>query len=222
MSKEFFQDKNIFTPRIYAYSDSNPQYRGLLKIGYTIRSAEERIKEQYPTLRPGKSPYRIELDRSSSRKDGSFFTDKEIHNHLRSKGIPNPSGEWFRCNVKVIASAISHIAKIENFIEERSLSFSMRPEQKEAVKKTKNYFLSIKKKDPKKTPHFLWNAKMRFGKTFTAYQLALAMKWKKILVITFKPAVQSAWEEDVLNHKDFLNWQFISKKNKKKINEKKK
>ena len=48
-------------------------------------------------------------------------------------------------------------------------------------------------------------------KTFTAYQLALEMGWKKLLVLTFKPAVQNAWEEDLLRHKDFQQWQFVSK-----------
>jgi hypothetical protein len=50
---------------------------------------------------------------------------------------------------------------------------------------------------------------MRFGKTFAAYQLAKRMGWRKILVLTFKPAVQSAWEEDLRTHVDFAGWQFI-------------
>ena len=53
---------------------------------------------------------------------------------------------------------------------------------------------------------------MRFGKTFTAYQLAKQMGWKKILVLTFKPAVESAWEEDLMSHVDFTGWQFINRK----------
>ena len=51
---------------------------------------------------------------------------------------------------------------------------------------------------------------MRFGKTFAAYQLAKKMGWRKVLVLTFKPAVQSAWEEDLKCHVDFRGWQFIS------------
>jgi hypothetical protein len=87
----------------------------------------------------------------------------------------------------------------------------MRPEQAQAIEKTVAYFKSYKKDNPKKTPHFLWNAKMRFGKTFAAYQLALKMGWKKVLVLTFKPAVQSAWEDDIKSHIDFKGWQFISR-----------
>ena len=89
-------------------------------------------------------------------------------------------------------------------IQNRVLDFKMRPEQEAAVLKTSNYFKQAKRENKKKTPHFLWNAKMRFGKTFAAYQLAKKEKWKRILILTFKPAVQNAWEEDLLLHKDFL------------------
>ena len=87
----------------------------------------------------------------------------------------------------------------------------MRPEQAEAVSKTITYFKSFSKENKSKTPHFLWNAKMRFGKTFATYQLAKQMGWKKVLVLTFKPAVQNAWEEDLKNHIDFVDWQFLSR-----------
>ena len=50
---------------------------------------------------------------------------------------------------------------------------------------------------------------MRFGKTFTSYKLAEQMKWKKVLILSFKTAVEESWEEDLLSHKDFKSWQFI-------------
>ena len=87
----------------------------------------------------------------------------------------------------------------------------MRPEQKAAVEKTAAYFESIKKDNVIKFPKFLWNCKMRFGKTFTTYQLAKKMNYKKILILTFKPAVVTAWQEDLNTHIDFEGWQFISK-----------
>ena len=86
----------------------------------------------------------------------------------------------------------------------------MRPEQEAAVEETATYFKSIAERTRNKPPHFLWNAKMRFGKTFTAYQLAKKMGWRKVLVLTFKPAVQNAWEEDSKCHIDFKGWHFIS------------
>ena len=35
------------------------------------------------------------------------------------------------------------------------------------------------------------------------------MSMTKVLVLTFKPAVESAWSEDLLTHVDFEGWQFI-------------
>lgn len=54
---------------------------------------------------------------------------------------------------------------------------------------------------------------MCFGKTFTAYQFAKAMDYKRVLVLTFKPAVEDSWREDLLSHVDFEGWQFTSKVN---------
>jgi hypothetical protein len=89
----------------------------------------------------------------------------------------------------------------------------MRPEQKKAVEKTIQFYNNEKKENPNSTPKFLWNAKMRFGKTFASYQLAKRMKLNKILVLTFKPAVETSWEEDLLTHINFEGWQFISNHN---------
>ncbi len=211
MSQEFFPKRPQTSPTIYAYEDTNPQYKGLLKIGYTTVDAKTRVAQQYPTLRPGPLPYKIVMEESAIRSDGSAFTDKDVHRFLKKLGFINPNGEWFKCQVKDVRAAIFALATGELNEENRSETFSMRPEQAEAVDKTVYYFKSFKKENPDKTPHFLWNAKMRFGKTFATYQLAKKMGWKKILVLTFKPAVQSAWEEDLSNHVDFKGWQFISR-----------
>ena len=53
---------------------------------------------------------------------------------------------------------------------------------------------------------------MRFGKTFASYQLAKKMGLSRILILTFKPAVESAWREDLVSHIDFEGWQYISNK----------
>ena len=60
-------------------------------------------------------------------------------------------------------------------------------------------------------PRFLWNAKMRFGKTFTTYQLAKKLGAKRVLVVTFKPAVEDAWQTDLESHVDFDGWQYLSR-----------
>ncbi len=209
--KEIFPQRPEVKPIIYAYEDTNPQYKGLLKVGYTTKSAQERVAEQYPTVRPGPLPYRIVLEESAMRGDGSSFTDHDVHRYLRLIGIKNPEGEWFQCSVEKVKAAVLAVKRGELNEESRTLDFSMRPEQKEAVKKAMVYFKSFKKENPRKTPHFLWNAKMRFGKTFASYQLAKSMGWSKVLILTFKPAVQSAWEEDLKSHIDFKGWQFISR-----------
>lgn len=207
---DFFPQRPKSKPTIYAYEDTNPQYAGLLKIGYTTIDVTARVAQQYPTLRPGKLPYRIVFEESAMRSDGSIFTDREVHQYLRRKKIKNPEGEWFECVVKDIKAATIAVSLGQANEEDRFLDFKMRPEQTEAVAKTAAYFKSFKKESPNKTSHFLWNAKMRFGKTFAAYQLAKKMGWRRILVLTFKPAVQNAWEEDLKCHVDFKGWQFIS------------
>ena len=110
---------------------------------------------------------------------------------MKSRGYKNIKGEWFLCNVNDVKSAIKSIASGGIDFDGRLFDFGMRPEQKKAVKVTSEYFKKSNK-SKNRTPKFLWNAKMRFGKTFTTYQLANVMGWKKILVLTFKPAVQNA------------------------------
>jgi hypothetical protein len=211
MSNKFFPKRVESSPAIYAYEDTNPQYAGLLKVGYTSVNAQERVAQQYPTLRPGDSPYKILLEESAMRNDGTSFSDHDVHRVLRKKGIKNPNGEWFKCSIQDVKSAIISLRTGGFDGDNRSLDFAMRPEQAKAVEKVANYFKSSKRENSNKTPHFLWNAKMRFGKTFATYQLAKKMGWKKILVLTFKPAVQNAWEEDLNNHIDFKGWQFIAR-----------
>lgn len=210
MIREFFPPRPKVQPTIYAYQDTNPQYKGLLKIGYTTIGVKARVDQQYPTLRPGKPPYKIVLEEPAMRSDGTSFTDRDVHQYLRMRGIKNEAGEWFACDLKAVRAAIIAVRNRELNEQNRCLDFKMRPEQAEAVRKTAAYFRSIRGTDPQKVPHFLWNAKMRFGKTFAAYQLAKHLGWKKILVLTFKPAVESAWEDDLRFHVDFKNWQFIS------------
>ena len=207
--KDFFPQRPEANPTIYAYELIGvPTHKGLLKVGYTSRTSQGRIAEQLKTSRV---KYTIVFEESAMKNDGSAFTDFDMHRFLRKKGISNPEGEWFNCTVKEIKAAILEIKSGVKNEDNRTLSFGMRPEQSDAVDKTITYFKSFKKENKNKTPHFLWNAKMRFGKTFASYQLAKKMGWSKILVLTFKPAVQSAWEEDLQTHIDFKGWQFISR-----------
>ena len=91
MNNELFPLKTEATPKIYAYEDTNPQYKGLLKVGYTIKNVEERVKQQYPTLRPEKKPYRIVLEETAMRYNGTSFTYHDVHRLLRKQNFYNPN-----------------------------------------------------------------------------------------------------------------------------------
>lgn len=210
MSKqEFFPKKSEATPTIYAYELPNDSSRkGQLKVGDTNRTAQQRIKEQIGAAR---SVFKIVVEQPAMRNDGSSFRDYEVHEYLRKKGIKNPDGEWFVCTKSEVESAIKAVRDGKSYELSRDKDFAMRPEQVRAVEMTAQYFKNYDRRASSKTPEFLWNAKMRFGKTFTSYQLAKKMGWTKVLVLTFKPAVENSWQEDLMTHVDFEGWQFVSK-----------
>ena len=209
---DFFPPRPSAHPMIYAYADTNPQYAGLLKVGYTAIDVDKRVAQQYPTRRPdGRVPYRIVYRASAMYPDGGSFTDHDVHKVLRRKKIPAVGGEWFRCTVDDVAAAVLAVRSRTANVEDRTRDFPMRPEQREAVDKTAAYFRSVYEEDSTRYPKFLWNCKMRFGKTFAAYQLAKRMGFQRVLILTFKPAVVSAWQEDLQTHMDFEGWQFISR-----------
>ncbi|MBP6860187.1 MAG: GIY-YIG nuclease family protein [Candidatus Pacebacteria bacterium] len=206
---DFFPPRPEAKPTIYAYKLKGVEtHAHLLKVGYTTRDAQSRIAEQLTTAR---LQYEIVFEEPAMRADGSTFTDTDVHRHLRGKRITNPEGEWFECGVKDVRAAYVAIREGVFNEENRTQTFGMRPEQADAVVKTAAYFTEAHA-DGKQTPHFLWNAKMRFGKTFTTYQLAKKMGWRRVLVLTFKPAVHNSWHEDLMNHVDFEGWQFVSRR----------
>ena len=126
-STDFFPERPAACPIIYAYEEpKNPQLKGLLKVGYTSRTIDERMREHYPTLKPGETPYRVVFTKPAMRTDGTIFRDHEIHVNLEANRIRR-------------------------------------------------------------------------------------MGFKRVLVLTFKPAVLAAWEEDLLTHMDFEGWQFVSR-----------
>ncbi len=139
---EFFPPRPASRPTIYAYEDSHPDLVGMLKVGYTTVDAQSRVAQQYPTVRPGKPPYRIVLEESAMRNDGTVFTDRDVHRMLRLNGVKNPDGEWFRCTLTQVKAAIIAVRSGQINEEHRSLEFAMRPEQAAAVAKTAAYFES--------------------------------------------------------------------------------
>ena len=211
MNKEFFPPKPEVNPTIYGYTELSSDYEGLIKVGYTERTTSERMKEHYPTKGPNSLvKYQVLLDESSMRKDGTHFKDYEVHKVLRERGFENVGGEWFRVSVDELKSIIFSLKEGKTLELTRTKNFKPRPEQQEAINKTSEYFKNYTSQEGK-IPHFLWNCKMRFGKTYTTYKLSQEMGWNKILVLTFKPAVENSWRDDLYSHVDFKGWQFISR-----------
>lgn len=212
--RKFFPKRPNLHPKVYAFKDNNPNYKDLLKIGYTTRDVEERVREEYPIILPEEHPYNIIFTESALRDDGTFFRDFELHKWLETHGRERKGGEWFRCTAEDVRAAWIAVRDRTDNVEERDQDFEMRPEQVEAVRRTRDYFNSVNAEGSKRTPKFLWNAKMRFGKTFASYELAKSMDMKRVFILTFKPAVQSAWEEDLNRHVDFEGWQFVCREGK--------
>jgi hypothetical protein len=196
-------------PRIYAYSIADAAHKGRLKVGQTTRDVKQRVAEQLKTA--AIKNYRIELDESAERDDGSIFSDHDVRAALVRKGCANVELEWVRCTVKDVKTVLTELRTGQRLTGTHHETFPMRREQAEAVDKTFDYYRSIWAENKDAAPRFLWNAKMRFGKTFTTYQLAKKLGAKRVLVLTFKPAVEDAWQTDLESHADFNGWQYLSR-----------
>jgi molybdopterin-guanine dinucleotide biosynthesis protein len=206
--EEILPPKPEARPRIYAYSIADKPHEGLLKVGQTTRDVKKRIEQQTKTAAIQAT---IELDELAEREDGTTFTDHEIRVRLKAKGFDNPMLEWMRCSVADVQTVLTELRTRLKLTGTHHETFAMRREQGEAVNETHKYFHSIWKEDKNAVPHFLWNAKMRFGKTFATYQLAKKLGATRVLVVTFKPAVEDAWQTDLESHADFDGWQYLSR-----------
>jgi hypothetical protein len=206
---EILAPKPEARPRIYAYSIDDKAHACLLKVGQTTRNVKQRVAEQLKTA--SIKNFRIELDEPAERDDGTVFSDHEVRAALVRKGFESAELEWMRCSLRDVKTVLTELRTGQRFIGTHHKTFSMRREQAEAVKVTYAYFQSRWAEDKHAVPRFLWNAKMRFGKTFTTYQLARKLAAKRVLVVTFKPAVEDAWQTDLEAHVDFDGWQYLSK-----------
>lgn len=207
--EEILSPKPEARPRIYAYAIADKAHAGLLKVGQTTRNVKQRVREQLKTANI--KNYTIELDEAAEREDGTTFTDHEVRAALIKKGFENTELEWMRCTIEDVKTVLAELRTGQRFTGTHHQTFPMRREQAEAVEKTFDYYQSIWSENKKAVPRFLWNAKMRFGKTFTTYQLAKKLAAKRVLVLTFKPAVEDAWETDLKSHVDFNGWQYMSR-----------
>ena len=201
--------------RVYAWTPNDPPaaYFGLIKVGQTtLEDVNERIRQSQGQMQ---QPYTLHVDTLAEREDGTTFRDSDVRQRLVRKGFENvvigSSREWMRCSPDDVKTALTELKKGLRLTGTHHETFEMRREQAEAVARTQAYFQSIWAEDKDAVPRFLWNAKMRFGKTFTTYQLAKKLNATRVLVVTFKPAVEDAWQTDLEFHIDFDGWQFLSR-----------
>ena len=185
---------------IYAYTTETYAKNDWLKVGQTALSADERISQQDGTSSP--EP----LLKVAEWKVPSSVTDKKLHSRFEELGVlrtrTDKSREWFSgITVDFVAETINELVHGVR----RKNDFSPRDEQQECIDQASEYLLTS-------GDEFLVNAKMRFGKTFVSYKIAEKLNAKTVLVLTYKPAVQSGWKEDLLSHVDFDGWAFNSGK----------
>lgn len=208
-SSELLPPKPESRLRIYAYSIDDEAHAGLLKVGHTTQDVKTRVAQQLKTA--AIQNFEIVLDEPADRDDGSVFRDFDVRERLKQKGFANPMLEWMECSLDDVRTAVAELRAGASFSGTHHATFPPRAEQIAAVDKTFDYFQSIWAENSDAVPEFLWNAKMRFGKTFTTYQLAKRLEAKRVLVVTFKPAVEDAWETDLKSHVDFDGWQYLSR-----------
>lgn len=128
------------------------------------------------------------------------FNDKEVHNVLERSGIKkkvfdtvNKANEWFITDLETVKRAITAVKEGRSSLSSAEVTqeyspIVFRPEQQEAINKTKKQF--------RKGNQMLWNAKMRFGKTLSALQVVKDMEFQRTLILTHRPVVDAGWFED--------------------------
>lgn len=186
-------------PMIYAYTTPTvTSNEGWIKIGYTEKqTVEQRINQQTHTA---SIPYTVEWQDNALYKDGSgkSFTDHDFHQYLEvQKSIERrPKTEWFHTDAATSYLYFGQFASRKDEPTQQGSTYELRQEQQDAVAKTKAYF-------EKGGTEFLWNAKPRFGKTLTCYDLIRQMGFQKVLIVTNRPAIANSWAEDF---NKFIGW----------------
>lgn len=202
---------------IYVFRINDAAHRGCLKVGEATcdndnvfdlapnskalnESAKKRINQYTQTAGIVYDLLYTELTIYNSRKGLCSFNDKEVHSVLERSGIKkkifdteNKANEWFITDLETVKRAITAVKEGRESLSSAEISHDQtpivfRPEQREAIEKTKKQF--------KKSNQMLWNAKMRFGKTLSALQVMKDMDFSRTLILTHRPVVDSGWFED--------------------------
>ena len=185
-------------PMIYAYNTPGISYHdGWTKVGYTERqSVNARIQQQTHTAN---IRWELAWKDNAMFKDGSgeYFTDRDFHDYLETRNIPRePGTEWFHADGNRLLGYFNAFATRALPKSAEKCTYDLRQEQKDAVDMTRNYFQGG-------GTEFLWNAKPRFGKTLTSYDLIRQMGFTKVLIVTNRPSIANSWAEDF---QKFIGW----------------
>ena len=202
---------------IYVFAINDERHNDCLKIGETtideddgtnlfnnseaLREAANRRIRQY-TKTAGIAYQLLHTEISIFMRSGMImtFNDKQVHHVLERSGIKKKefadvkgADEWYCCDLETVKKAIQAIKKGETSLKPSDITHGrtpivFRPEQSEAIKKTRKRFL--------KGNHMLWNAKMRFGKTLSALQVVKEEEYTRTLILTHRPVVDEGWFED--------------------------
>lgn len=182
-------------PKCYAYTTPEiKRHEGWTKIGYTEQDdVKRRIQQQTQTA---DIKFNLEWAEKAVYEDGTgdSFKDKDFHAYLSKKDIEKlPDTEWFHILPKESLDEFLYFRKNRGILETLSaIPYKLRNEQNQAVQQTKDYF----KLHAQEEPEFLWNAKPRFGKTLSTYELCKTLDAKKILIVTNRPAIATSWYND--------------------------
>lgn len=182
-------------PQCYAYTTPGvPAHDGWTKIGFTERDVETRIKEQTHTVGVAHKTWWAMRAAYMTEPYGTF-TDREFHAYLKKLGIERDEGtEWFRIVPDTARNQFIDFAQNHGIVDVKGadevIPYKLREEQAEAVAQTKRYF------EQHENGEFLWNAKPRFGKTLSAYDLCMALNATNILIVTNRPAIANSWYSD--------------------------
>ncbi len=202
---------------IYVFRINDAEHEGCLKVGETTcdssdvlslvpnckalnSSARARINQYTQTAGIKYDLLHTELTLFSRNKALCSFNDKEVHEVLRRSGVEKKvfdtegkANEWFITDLETVKSAIAAVKEGRQSLSAAEVTQGLspvifRPEQQEAIEKTKKQF--------RKGNQMLWNAKMRFGKTLSALQVVRDMNFCRTLILTHRPVVNSGWFED--------------------------
>ena len=185
-------------PMIYAYNTPGVSYHdGWTKVGYTERqSVQQRIQQQTHTA---DIRWVLAWKDNAMFKDGSgeYFTDHDFHDYLETEQVQRePGTEWFHADGGRLLGYFNAFASRTLRKAEEKCTYDLRREQQAAVMMTMKYFQNG-------GTEFLWNAKPRFGKTLTSYDLIRQMGFTKVLIVTNRPSIANSWADDF---RKFIGW----------------